>query len=300
MLIHIAIGDAYGAGFEFAPRAKIDAHNDGAGYVVHELGIPAGHYTDDTQMSIAIAELLLRDAPPDAPACAQAFVRAYQRDPRGGYSRGFGQLLSEVADGAELLRRIHPGSVRNGAAMRSVPLSLIDDVVTLRRVAREQASVTHDSPEGRASSEVVGLMSHALLRRTTRVDALAAMVAAQTGFQLRDDWQGEVAVDAIETLHAVHTALVATRSMGDLLRSCVAFGGDTDSVAAIALGLASLSHEFVDDLPASLHAGLENAAYGRDWLDALDARLVARYPLLGGVRAGRLPAQVATPSHGKP
>jgi len=283
MLIHIAIGDAYGAGFEFAPRAKIDAHNDGAGYVVHELGIPAGHYTDDTQMSIAIAELLLSDAPPDAPACADAFVRAYRRDPRGGYSRGFGQLLSEVADGAELLRRIHPGSIRNGAAMRSVPLGLIDDIDAMRRVAREQAAVTHDSPEGRLSSEVVALMSHALLRGTTRVGGLAAMVSAHTGLQLRHDWHGEVAVDALETLHAVHTALAATRSMRELLRACVAFGGDTDSVAAIALGLASLSDEFVDDLPASLHAGLENSAYGRDWLAALDAQLAARYPLLGGV-----------------
>ena len=42
MLLHIAIGDAYGAGFEFAPRDKIARHNDGRGYVPHELGTPAG------------------------------------------------------------------------------------------------------------------------------------------------------------------------------------------------------------------------------------------------------------------
>lgn len=277
MLIHIAIGDAYGAGFEFAPRAKIDAHNDGAAYVDHELGIPAGRYTDDTQMSIALAELLLGDALPDALACANAFVDVYRRDPRGGYSRGFGQLLSEVGDGAELLRRIHPGSIRNGAAMRSVPLGLIADRAVLRRVAREQAAVTHDSPQGRLSSEVVALMAHALIHRGASVDELAALVAAETGFVLRRDWRTEVAVDAIETLHAMHTALVSQRSMRALLRACVAFGGDTDSVAAIALGLASLSGEFTDDLPPSLHDGLENGPYGRDWLRALDARLAARF-----------------------
>ncbi|MBW8760370.1 MAG: ADP-ribosylglycohydrolase family protein [Burkholderiales bacterium] len=277
MLIEIAIGDAYGAGFEFAPRAKIDRHNDGAGYVGHELGIPAGRYTDDTQMSIAIAELLLRDALPDALACANAFVEVYRRDPRAGYSKGFGQLLGEVADGADLLRRIHPGSVRNGAAMRSVPLGLIADRRVLRRVAREQAAVTHDSPEGRLSSEVVALMSHALIHRAATIDQLAALVAAETGFALRVDWSAEVAVDAIETLHAVHTALARHRSMRELLRACVAFGGDTDSVAAIALGLASLSPEFSDDLPPSLRGGLENGPYGHDWLLALDARLVARF-----------------------
>jgi ADP-ribosyl-[dinitrogen reductase] hydrolase len=279
MLLEIAIGDAYGAGFEFAPRAKIERHNDGANYVAHELGIPAGRYTDDTQMSIAIAELLLHDAPLDAPACADAFVHAYRRDPRAGYSRGFGQLLSEVADGAELLRRIHPGSVRNGAAMRSVPLGLIADRALMRRVALEQASVTHDSPEGRLSSEVVALMAHALLHHGLRIEALAAMVAAETGFELRGDWNAEVAVDALQTLHAVHTALVAHRSKRELLRACVAFGGDTDSVAAIALGLASMSGEFTDDLPASLFDGLENGPYGRHWLGALDARLAARFAL---------------------
>ena len=280
MMMTIAIGDAYGAGFEFAPRDKIERHNDGAGYVDHELGIPAGRYTDDTQMSIAVAELLLRDAPLDAPACADAFVHVYQRDPRGGYSRGFGQLLSEVADGAELLRRIHPGSVRNGAAMRSVPLGLIEDRSLMRRVASVQASVTHDSDAGRLSSEIVALMAHSLLRRTARVDELAAMVATETGFELRRDWCAEVEVDALQTLHAVHTALVAQRSMRGLLRACVDFGGDTDSVAAIALGLAGLSDEFQDDLPASLFDGLENGPFGRDWLQALDARLAQRFPLL--------------------
>ena len=277
MLIEIAIGDAYGAGFEFAPRAKIDQHNDGSGYVAHELGIPAGHYTDDTQMSIAIAELLLQGTRPDALACANAFVDAYRRDPREGYSRGFGQLLSEAADGSELLRRIRPGSIRNGAAMRSVPLGLLADRELMRRLARQQASVTHDSPEGRLSSEVVALMAHALWHHGARVGELAAMVAAETGFELRDDWQAEVEVDAVQTLHAVHTALAAHRSMRELLRACVAFGGDTDSVAAIALGLASLSQEFVNDLPASLLEGLENGPFGRDWLIALDARFAAHF-----------------------
>lgn len=277
MLIEIAIGDAYGAGFEFAPRAKIERHNDGAGYVAHELGIPAGHYTDDTQMSIAVAELLLRGTRPDRLACADAFVEVYRRDPREGYSRGFGQLLSEVADGSELLRRIRPGSTRNGAAMRSVPLGLLDDRAAMRRLAREQAAVTHESPEGRLSSEVVALMAHALRHRSACVGELASMVAADTGFELRDDWHAEVEVDALQTLHAVHTALAAHRSMRELLRACIAFGGDTDSVAAIAFGLASLSPEFVNDLPASLPEGLENGPFGRDWLIALDSRLATHF-----------------------
>jgi len=48
-----------------------------------------------------------------------------------------------------------------------------------------------------------------------------------------------------------------------------------DSVAAIAMGLASLSAEYVSDIPATLVEGLEDGEYGRSYLQALDARLAA-------------------------
>lgn len=60
MLLEIAIGDAYGAGFEYADSSYVRAKNNLVGYVRHPRhGIRPGHYTDDTQMSLAIAELIL-------------------------------------------------------------------------------------------------------------------------------------------------------------------------------------------------------------------------------------------------
>src|SRR5215472_5589336 len=144
MLFEIAVGDAYGAGFEFCPRAKIARANDGLHYQAHEKGIPPGRYTDDTQMSIAVAELLLRDDEPDSDAFADAFLAAYRRDPRPGYASHFAVLLEDCASGPELRRRLAPGSRRNGAAMRSVPLALVRDPARLERIAHAQASVTHD------------------------------------------------------------------------------------------------------------------------------------------------------------
>jgi len=277
MLLEIAIGDAYGSGFEFAPREKILRANDGVHYEAHEKGIPAGRYTDDTQMSVAVSELLLAQAEPDADACADAFLATFRRDPRPGYSTHFMALLESVATGAELRGRLAPGSRRNGAAMRSVPLALIEDVDRLERIAHVQASVTHDSPEGRLSSFAVGLMGHALLHEAAPVAALPRIVLARTGFALRADWRDEVACDAIETLHAVNTALQRHRGMAALLRDCAAFGGDVDTVGAIALGLASLAAEYANDLPQALHDGLEDGPYGRSWLRALDERLAARF-----------------------
>jgi Zn-dependent protease with chaperone function len=50
-----------------------------------------------------------------------------------------------------------------------------------------------------------------------------------------------------------------------------------DTVATIALAAASRSAEYVADLPGVLLEGLENGAYGRDYLAALDGRLAARF-----------------------
>jgi ADP-ribosyl-[dinitrogen reductase] hydrolase len=58
-------------------------------------------------------------------------------------------------------------------------------------------------------------------------------------------------------------------------RACVAYGGDVDTVAAIALAAASCSRDVTQNLPAHLADALENGAFGRDYIVALDARLLA-------------------------
>src|SRR5579859_6186623 len=64
MLLELAIGDAYGAGFEYADMSMIQRHNDLTRYVKHPRHhIKPGAYTDDTQMSIAIVEAMLSAQP---------------------------------------------------------------------------------------------------------------------------------------------------------------------------------------------------------------------------------------------
>jgi ADP-ribosyl-[dinitrogen reductase] hydrolase len=89
MLIELAIGDAYGAGFEYVDPATVRAHNTLRGYVQHPRHrIRPGAYTDDTQMSLAITETLISGTDRTPPVLAQAFVTAFHRDPRDGYAEG--------------------------------------------------------------------------------------------------------------------------------------------------------------------------------------------------------------------
>jgi len=282
MFLELALGDAYGAGFEFSPPAKIARLNTGLAYAAHDLGeIAPGRYTDDTQMSVAVAEALLAADPAraadalDEDAFARHYVAAFRRDPRPGYAKGLAALLQDCVDGADLRRRIRPDSRRNGAAMRAIPIGLLADEAAVLRVAAASARVTHDTPEGIASAQAIALMAHALARGGRALAELPGLVQGRLGTTLDLGWSAEVACDGPQTVHAVAASLLRHRSLAALLVACVALGGDTDSVAALALGLASLSPEYARDLPPELVAGLEDGPFGAGFLQGLEARLAA-------------------------
>jgi ADP-ribosyl-[dinitrogen reductase] hydrolase len=277
VLLEIAIGDAYGAGFEFSDSAKIARLNDGLNYSAHDLGeIAPGRYTDDTQMSIAVAEAVLSGQHLDETTFAHAFVEAYRRDPRPGYAKGLQALLDQCSSGTDLLHRIRADSTRNGAAMRSVPLGLLPDEERVSSAAITNARVTHATLKGILSSRCVALAAHGLVYGKARIDTLGDYLAPHVGISWPVKAEGPVECDGLQTVQAALSILCAHRSMASLLKACVALGGDTDSTAAISLGLASLSTEYTNDLPASLHSALENGAYGRDFLRSLDERIQAR------------------------
>ena len=146
--------------------------------------------------------------------------------------------------------------------------------------AQEQAVITHNTAEGILSSRVVSLISHLLLYEQAKLSSLPRLVQDELGFELLSNWQQEVECDAIQTLHAVNTALQRNRCMSDLLIDCVNFGGDVDSVAAIAMGLASLSPEYATDVPKVLREGLEAGSYGTSFLQRLDAALAEKFSVL--------------------
>jgi ADP-ribosyl-[dinitrogen reductase] hydrolase len=273
MLKEIAIADAYAAGFEFSNRAKIQSHNNLSSYVPHDLYGFRAKYTDDTQMSIAIAELLLGNLAWTPENIASSFVSCFKRDPRQGYSKGLYGLLSKINTGTELLTEIKPISTRNGAAMRSVPLGYLNNKMDVIRYATEQAKVTHDTPMGIASSCAVALVAHLGLVLKGSISDISKFLTEQ-GFSGWDfNWHTEASVEAFDTISAVLTCLQSTRSAKELLAHCVELGGDTDSVAAIAVGLSTCFTEYSKDLPSLLFELLDEPDYGLEFLSALDRKL---------------------------
>ena len=138
MLTLGAIGDSYGFCFEFADPKFVAQHND-LKYIQHPefVHITPGAYSDDTQMQLALAELIVSGLEWTPISIADQFVRSYKRDPRLGYARRFRALLEEVGDGSKLIATIQANSERNGAAMAIVPIMLGSYALRLLRSCAE-------------------------------------------------------------------------------------------------------------------------------------------------------------------
>ncbi|WP_206686031.1 ADP-ribosylglycohydrolase family protein [Kribbella qitaiheensis] len=281
-MVELAVGDAYGAGFEYADPAFVATHNTVRGYVQHptHAGIGPGAYTDDTQMTIAVAEHLISAEPWTGERLADRFVTAFRRDRREGYAGGFYRLLSEVQDGAELLARIDPSSDKSGAAMRAGPVGLLPTVADVLHHSAVQARVTHDTPAGIEAAQAAALAVHychyelgPLAQLGPWIDRQVQSVGGRGGWS--QPWRGKVGAQGWMSVRAAITAMTKSTSLSDILRSCVAFTGDVDTVATVALGAASRSPLVVQDLPNVLRRGLENGPYGRGYLWNLDARLLS-------------------------
>ncbi|MEO1094271.1 MAG: hypothetical protein AAFX01_05170 [Cyanobacteria bacterium J06638_28] len=75
--------------------------------------------------------------------------------------------------------------------------------------------------------------------------------------------------------HAALTAVMANNSLSSILKACIAFTGDVDTVATIAFGAVSCSREIGQNIPPVLTNALENGAYGREYLQPPDGQLLS-------------------------
>jgi ADP-ribosylglycohydrolase len=116
-------------------------------------------WTDDTQMSLDVAESLVAKGELDADDLAVRFARSYRWS--RGYGPGAARLLKRIARGAhwrQANRSVYPdGSFGNGGAMRAPVVGLFyarrrDE---LAAAARHSASVTHAHPLGMEGAVLV-------------------------------------------------------------------------------------------------------------------------------------------------
>jgi hypothetical protein len=118
-------------------------------------------------------------------------------------------------------------------------------------------------------------MSHYFIYRLGSKKELGQFLEAHVSGEWSHPWQGKVQSKGWMSVRAAITAVMRNDSLSELLKDCIAYTGDVDTVAAIALAAASCSEEITQDLPEHLIAGLENGSYGRDYIIDLDRQLMS-------------------------
>ena len=242
-------------------------------------------------MSIAVSEALFESSNPNIACFGDKFLECYKRDRRGGYSDRIQKLFESSGVGVDIITaKGAANSDFNGAAMRAVPIGCLPDPEQVKHVAAKQALLTHDTLGGVLSAQLVALMSHYALYYDMPFQYMHSFLVKCLGTVAVDiclPWDGRVAVGkdkpgmGMLTARAVHTLLCEEPSLMSIMKRLICWGGDTDSVAAIAWGIASARYQ--DEVfPEFMERDLELAGnYGPVFLRSLGTRLMQKYNVQG-------------------
>jgi len=200
------------------------------------------HFTDDTVMTIAVADALLNGGTVDNFIDSmKKFARLY---PNAGYGGQFGQwVLSDD--------RKPYNSFGNGSAMRVAPCAwYANSFEEAERLAEISASVTHNHLEGirgaMATAAAIYLARAGGKFKNTKAD-IKCYIESRYGYDLgrtldeiRPGYQFNESCQ--ETVPEAITAFLESKNFGDAIRNAVSLGGNADTLSAIAGSIAEAEY----------------------------------------------------------
>ncbi len=184
VLVGQAIGDALGMPFE---KLGDEVHPDLAAWAgAYEPGtwheLPAGHWTDDTEMAECLATSLLACNGFDGRDVARRYLAWSQATPHGmgGTTRA---AMEKLADGTDWRRSgiafDDPNKVGSAPPMRASPIgAYFSNEASILGACRQDAYITHADPEGVAASFAVALSVHLALQGIEPGAVLPLVLAA--------------------------------------------------------------------------------------------------------------------------
>lgn len=257
-MIGAIMGDMIGAPYEFdrSPKTK-----------EFPLFSRGSEFTDDSVMTIAVAEALMDTIGKPDDEISTALVASMQKWGKRYPDAGYGGMFYHW------LHTKHPepyGSFGNGSAMRVSSAGwLFGTLEETRHMARLAAEVTHNHPEGIKGAEATA----------------SAIFMARTGSskeEIRDYIVGEFGYDLSRTCNEIRpgyhhmetcqqtvpeaiTAFLEGADFEDVIRTAVSLGGDCDTLTCIAGGMAEAFYGVPDELAAECRKRLPD-----DMLAVLD------------------------------
>lgn len=196
------------------------------------------HFSDDTVMTIAVAEWLL-----DLPLNTDKLVKLMQKWGRNYRNAGYGHMFGKWLDS----NNPQPyGSFGNGSAMRVSPVGCaFKTLETTLEIAEQSAIVSHDHREGIKGAQCIASMIAAIrfgmdediiIRLATELYGAESIARSpqeiiKSGYKFDSTCQGSVP-EAV-------CCFLDSSSYEETIRNAIMLRGDADTQAAIAGSLAA-------------------------------------------------------------
>ena len=292
------LGDAYGSGFEGMDPDRVRF------YIGNLSKKSTRSYTDDTDMTLALLESIIRCGKVDPEDIAKQF-RLYC-DLTRGYAAGTIKAVLGLRAGLkwhQVARVVFEnGSFGNGAAMRVSPVGLFyhHDLDALQEAAVKQANITHGHPLGQwgavmqASSVGLAVIQSpkepfkgeaviVYLREVLWRGPIEYLKALNKIEEMLTQRKKLVAQEIVQSLgngveahfsvpSACYIAIAYSPNFCDAIRAAVSLGGDTDTIAGM-VGAIVGAHVGEKGLPAEWIEQLEEGPRGRSFAKGLADRL---------------------------
>lgn len=236
-------GDIIGSRFEFNGVKSTEFDLFGRGC----------RYTDDSAMTMAVAEWLLDDPDHTHEVLEQKMVKYGELDPNAGFGGKFYDWLFNP-------KKLWPDGIRrpynswgNGSAMRVSPVGwFFDTLEETEHVAGISSCITHDHLEGVKGAQATAAAIF-MARKGAGKAEIKDYIANRFDYdldrtveQIRPTYEFEVSCQK-----SVPEAVIAFLDSNDYesaIRLAISLGGDADTQACIAGGIAEAFYGMPDDI----------------------------------------------------
>lgn len=228
-MIGAIIGDIVGSRFEFDNHLSKE----------FEFFHPSCEFTDDTVMTCAVAQALM-DSKPDYSDLSVKAVEAMQRIGRQFPDCGYGARFYHwmFSDDPQPYN-----SFGNGSAMRVSPVGFAArDVEEAKKLSAAVTCISHNHPEGMKGAEATAVAIVLARQGKSKEEIRTAMEEyydlGTSVEEYRTQWQGHGREICQVSLPQALVCFFEGESFEDVIRNCISIGGDSDTIAAIAGGIA--------------------------------------------------------------
>lgn len=221
-MIGALVGDIVGSVHEFVPTKETD----------FPLFTSGTTFTDDSVLTIAVADCILSGA---------GYVEKFHEYTKAYPNRIYGgSFMNWVETGS----REPYNSWGNGSAMRVSPVGFaFNDADSVLAEAKRSAAVTHSHPEGIKGAQATAL-SIFMARKGSSKEEIRERITSRFGYDLnrtvetvRPDYEFNESCQG--TVPEALIAFFDSHDYESAIRFAISLGGDADTLACIAGGIAS-------------------------------------------------------------